>query len=103
MNLNGKILSLITDNNATIVLYDKHITNEFDIVWNDSEFQHYWYAIHILNIAISHRMQLRVRIIDKVRIFINKICYFIIFCNAFRSYCKIIKKDYFKPDLDVTT
>ncbi len=38
MNLNGKILSLIMDNDATIVLYDKHMTNEFGIDWNDSEF-----------------------------------------------------------------
>ncbi len=32
MNLNGKILSLTMDNDATIVLYGKHMTNEFDIV-----------------------------------------------------------------------
>ena len=32
MNLNEKILSLTMDNDATIVLYGKHMTNEFDIV-----------------------------------------------------------------------
>ncbi len=31
MNLNEKILSLTTDNNATIVLYGKYMTNEFGI------------------------------------------------------------------------
>ena len=41
INLNGKVLSFTTDNDATMVLCDKHMTNEFDIVWNDSEFQHY--------------------------------------------------------------
>ncbi len=48
-------------------------------------------------------MQLRVRIIDKVRIFVNKICYFTVLCDTLRSYCKVIKKDYLKPDLDVAT
>ncbi len=38
MNLNGKVLSLTMDNDATIVLCDKYMTNEFGIVWNDSEF-----------------------------------------------------------------
>ncbi len=46
-------------------------------------------------------MQLRVRIIDKVKIFVNKIHHSTVLCNAFRSYCKVIKKDYLKPDLDV--
>ena len=32
MNLNEKVLSLTMDNDATIVLCDKHMTNEFDIV-----------------------------------------------------------------------
>ncbi len=32
MNLNGKVLSLTTDNNAIMVLCNKHMTNEFDIV-----------------------------------------------------------------------
>src|SRR6266498_984573 len=103
MNLNGKVLSLTTDNDAIIVLCNKHMTNEFGIVWNDSEFQHYQCAAHILNIAISHGMQLRVRIIDKVRIFINKIRHFTVFYDAFHNYCKIIKKDYLKLDLDIAT
>src|SRR6266542_6088700 len=38
MNLNGKVLSLTTDNDATMVLCDKYMTNECGIVWNDSEF-----------------------------------------------------------------
>src|SRR6266542_6575029 len=80
MNLNGKVLSLTTNNDATMVLCGKYMTNECGIVWNDSEFQHYRYAAHVLNIAISHGMQLRVRIIDKV-----------------------ITKDYLKPDLDIAT
>src|SRR6266542_6684510 len=75
INLNGKVLSLTMDNDATMILCDKHMTNKFGIVWNDSEFQHYRYAVHVLNIAISHEMQLRVRIIDKVRIFVNKILF----------------------------
>ncbi len=103
MNLNGKVLSLTTDNDATMVLYGKHMTNEFGIVWNDSKFQHYWCVAHVLNIAISHGMQLRVRIINKVRTFVNKICHFTILCDALCSYCKVIKKDYLKPDLDITT
>ncbi len=41
MNLNEKVLSLTMNNDITMVLCDKHITNEFDIVWNDNEFQHY--------------------------------------------------------------
>ncbi len=48
-------------------------------------------------------MQLRIRIIDKVRTFVNKICHSTVLCDAFRSYCKVIKKDYLKPDLDVAT
>ncbi len=48
-------------------------------------------------------MQLRVRIIDKVKIFVNKICHFTVLCDALCSYCKIIKKDYLKPDLDIAT
>ncbi len=32
INLNEKILSLIMNNNLTIVFCDKHITNEFDII-----------------------------------------------------------------------
>ena len=32
MNLNGKVLSLTTDNDATMVLCGKHMTNEFGIV-----------------------------------------------------------------------
>ncbi len=32
MNLNGKVLSFITDNDATIVFCGKHMTNEFGIV-----------------------------------------------------------------------
>ena len=48
-------------------------------------------------------MQLRIRIIDKVRTFVNKIRYSTILCDALRSYCKIIKKDYLKPDFDVAT
>ncbi len=48
-------------------------------------------------------MQLRIRIIDKVRTFINKIHHFIVLCDALRSYCKVIKKDYLKPDLDIVT
>ena len=39
MNLNGKILSLTTDNDATIVLYGKNMTTEFEKTWNDEEFQ----------------------------------------------------------------
>jgi len=41
MNLNGKDFFLIMDNDVTIVLCGKHMTNEFGIVWNDNEFQHY--------------------------------------------------------------
>ena len=48
-------------------------------------------------------MQLRVRIIDKVRTFVNKIRHSTVLCDALRSYCKVIKKDYLKPDLDVAT
>ncbi len=103
MNLNGKVLSLTTDNDATMVLCGKHMTNEFGIVWNDSEFQHYQCAAYVLNIAISHGMQLRVRIIDKVRTFVNKIRHSTVLCDALRSYCKVIKKDYLKPDLDIAT
>src|SRR6266508_3152606 len=88
MNLNEKILSLTMDNDATIVLCDKYMTNKFGIV---------------LNIAISHEMQLRIRIIDKVKIFVNKIRHFTVLCDALRSYCKVIKKDYLKPDLNVAT
>src|SRR6266498_5375579 len=103
MNLNGKVLSLTTNNDAIIVLCGKHMTNEFGIVWNDSEFQYYRCTAHVLNIAISHRMQLRVRIIDKVRIFVNKIHHSTVLYDALHSYCKVIKKDYLKPDLDVAT
>ena len=46
-------------------------------------------------------MQLRTEIIDKVRTFVNKIHYSTILCDTLRSYCKVIKKDYLKPDLDV--
>ena len=56
MNLNGKVLSFTMDNDATMVLCGKHMTNEFGIVWNDSEFQHYQCAAYVLNIAISHKM-----------------------------------------------
>src|SRR6266540_1584307 len=101
MNLNGKILFLTTDNDTTMVLCGKHMTNEFGIVWNDSEFQHYQCAAYVLNIAISHEMQLRVRIIDKVKTFVNKIHHSTVLCDALRSYCKVIKKDYLKPDLDI--
>src|SRR5215204_5920794 len=73
MNLNGKILSLTTDNNATMVLYDKNMITEFGKTWNNKEFQHFRCAAHVLNIAINHRMQLRTEIIDKVRTFVNKI------------------------------
>ena len=73
MNLNRKVLSLTMDNDVTIVFCDKHMTNEFGIVWNDSEFQYYQCAAHVLNIVISHRIQLRIKIIDKVRTFVNKI------------------------------
>src|SRR6266542_5913502 len=103
MNINGKVLYLTMDNDATMVLCDKHMTNKFGIVWNDSEFQHYRCAAHILNIAISHEMQLRVRIIDKVKTFVNKIHHFTVLCDALCSYCKVIKKDYLKPDLNVST
>ena len=103
INLNGKVLSLTMDNDAIIVLYGKHMTNEFGIVWNDSEFQHYRCTAHVLNIAISHRMQLRVRIINKIRTFVNKICHSTVLCDALHSYCKVIKKDYLKPDLDIAT
>ena len=48
-------------------------------------------------------MQLRVRIIDKVRIFVNKIHHSTVLYDALRSYYKVIKKDYLKPDLDVAT
>src|SRR6266498_4978565 len=48
-------------------------------------------------------MQLRVRIIDKVRIFVNKIHHFTVLCDAFRSYCKVIKKDYLKSDFNIVT
>ena len=41
MNFNEKVLFLITDNDAIMILCDKHMINEFDIVWNDSEFQYY--------------------------------------------------------------
>ncbi len=101
MNLNEKILFLTMDNDITIVLCDKYMTNKFNIVWNDSEFQHYWYAAHILNITINHKMQLRVRIIDKIRTFINKIHHFIVLYNALHSYYKIIKKDYLKSDFNI--
>src|SRR6266542_5025358 len=46
-------------------------------------------------------MQLRVRIIDKIRTFVNKIRHSTILCDALRSYYKVIKKDYFKSDLNV--
>src|SRR6266540_990804 len=95
-----KLLQLIDEMNLNEkVLCDKYMTNEFGIVWNDSEFQHYQCAVYILNIAISHRMQLRVKIIDKVRTFVNKIRHFTVFCDALCSYCKVIKKDYLNPDL----
>src|SRR6266498_746985 len=55
------------------------------------------------NITISYGMRLKVRIIDKIRIFVNKIYHFTILCDAFRNYCKVIKKDYLKPDLDIIT
>ncbi len=32
MNFNGKVLSLITDNDAIMILCGKHMTNKFDIV-----------------------------------------------------------------------
>ena len=48
-------------------------------------------------------MQLRVRMINKIRIFVNKICHFTILYDTFCSYYKVIKKDYLKPDLDVAT
>src|SRR6266511_4929301 len=48
-------------------------------------------------------MQLRVRIIDKVRTFVNKIRHSTILCDALCSYCKVIKKDYLKPDLNIAT
>ena len=103
MNLNGKVLSLTTDNDATIILCGKSMTNEFDITWNNNEFNHFRYAAHILNITINHGMQLKVDIINKVRTFINKIRHSTVFCDSLRSYCKVIKKDYLKPDLDVVT
>ena len=101
MNLNGKILSLTMDNDATMVLCGKNMTTEFEETWNDKEFQHFWCVAHVLNIAINHEIQLRIEIIDKVRIFVNKICHSTIFCDAFHSYCKVIKKDYLKPDFDI--
>ena len=103
MNLNGKILSLTTDNDATMVLCGKNMITEFGETWNDKEFQHFRCVAHVLNIAINHGMQLRTEIIDKVRTFVNKIRHSTILCDALRSYCKVIKKDYLKPDLDVAT
>ena len=41
MNLNGKILSLTTDNDATMVLCGKNMITEFGETWNDKEFQHF--------------------------------------------------------------
>jgi len=41
MNLNGKILSLTTDNDVTMVLCGKNMTTEFEETWNDEEFQHF--------------------------------------------------------------
>jgi len=85
MNLNEKILTI--NNNVIIILYSKY----------------YQCAVYVLNIAISHGIQLKVRIIDKVKTFINKIHYFTILYNALCSYCKVIKKDYLKPDFDNAT
>ena len=103
MNFNKKVLSLTIDNDATMILCDKSMTNEFDITWNNNEFNHFRYAAYILNIAINHGMQLKIDVIDKVRTFINKIRHFTVFCDSLRSYCKVIKKDYLKPDLDIVT
>ncbi len=46
-------------------------------------------------------MKLRVKVIDKVRKFVNKIRHLTILYNAFCNYYKVINKDYHKPDLDV--
>ncbi|CAG8678074.1 9738_t:CDS:2, partial [Ambispora gerdemannii] len=103
MNLNGKILALIIDNDSKMILCGKLIIHKLNIKWNNCEFQHYRYAAHVLNIAITHGMELSVGIINKARIFVTKIQNSTILCDMLRSYCQVIKKNYIKPDLEVIT
>ncbi|CAG8575206.1 4374_t:CDS:2 [Ambispora gerdemannii] len=103
MNLNEKILALTTDNDSKMILCEKLITHKLDIEWNNCEFQHYYCAAHVLNIAITHGMELSVGIINKVRTFVTKIRNSTILCDILRSYCQVIKKNYIKPELDVIT
>ncbi len=48
-------------------------------------------------------MKLRVKVIDKVRKFVNKIHHLTVFSNALRNYCKVINKNYHKPDFNIIT
>ena len=99
MHLNGKVLGFTTDNDSKMILCGNLLTTEFD----NHEFKHYRCAAHVLNIAINHGMELKVEIISKVRLFVNKIRHSTLLCDSIRNFCTIIKKNYLKLEIDVCT
>src|SRR6185369_12082256 len=103
MNLNDKVLALTTDNDAKMISCGNLMLYEFEETCEHCDFHHYRCAAHILNLAVNHGMELRAPIIDKVRKFVNKIRNSTKFCDELRDYCKEMKKNYCKPDLDVAT
>ena len=48
-------------------------------------------------------MELKAPIVDKVRNFVNRIRNSTKFCDELRNYCKEMRKNYCKPDLDIAT
>ncbi len=76
---------------------------EFEEIYEDCDFHHYRCAAHILNLAINHGMELKAPIVDKVRNFVNRIRNSTKFCDELRNYCKEMRKNYCKPDLDIAT
>ncbi len=56
-NINDKVILLIINNRNNIVIYSQDLTIELDREFSNLLFKHYYYIVHIINLAVKVKLK----------------------------------------------
>src|SRR6266542_926721 len=102
-NLGDRILGLITDNAASMIVYGKIIKDELKKNFNNIRFSYYQCAAHILNLAVQEGFQLIDKAVQKVRSLMKCLKSSLLLLSSLKALCDMKNINYLIPEFDYAT